>query len=286
MTGDLDEGRIEGLDLSMEEADVQRMIETFVRDRVDGAGADGVIVALSGGLDSTVTATLAVEALGTSRVYGLILPCNLGAEAATHDARTIADGLGIDHTTVHLQPLLDRFVDQVTPALQTRDEAVALGNVIARFRMVCAYFMANTTSRIVLGTTNKTELLLGHFTKHGDGGADAFPIGDLYKTQVRDLARHLAVPEFVIEQPPTAGLWAGQTDEAELGAPYDTIDRILGPYVEDGLDVDHLESTLEVDSEVVSGVVARYEASHHKREGIATPGLNPSSPDHPDTTRT
>lgn len=257
-------------------SDLERVndeVVAFIETIVDDAGADGVVVNLSGGIDSTLTAVLAVDALGAERVYGLLLPCNLSTEAGTHDAQTVADGLGIEYSQVHLQPLLNAFIDRVTPQFEPHDENVALGNVIARLRMVCAYFVANTTDRLVLGTGNRTELLLGYFTKYGDGGVDCLPIGDLYKTEVRSLARHVDLPQFVVEKPSTAGLWAGQTDINELGATYETVDRVLRQFVDHGEPVDEIYTRLDVGSEVVDHLVERYEKSQHKRTVPPTPSL-------------
>ncbi|TKX83404.1 NAD(+) synthase, partial [Halorubrum sp. SS5] len=159
----------------------------------------------SGGLDSTVTAALAVEALGADRVYGLILPCNkIGAQHA-RDAEALAEALGIDHDTAHLQPLFAQFGAVVPDRFDLHDEPVRSGNAVARLRMAVAYLAANATDRLVCGTANRSELLLGYLTKHGDGAADLFPLGHLYKTDVRTLASELDVPEFVVEKAPTAG---------------------------------------------------------------------------------
>lgn len=246
-------------------------LTAFVGEVVAEAGADGVVVNLGGGVDSTVAATLAVDALGADRVYGLSLPCNLGTEAARRDDLAVTNALGIDHGDIHIQPLLDAFVDRVTPGFETSDESVALGNVTARLRMACAYFVANTTSRLVLGTGNRTELLLGYFTKYGDGGVDLLPLGDLYGTEVRTLARYLGVPEFIVEKPPTAGLRAGRSDEADLGAPCGTIDRVLHRLVDHDLGIDRVASDLGLDRELVRRIAWRHATSRHKRARPPTP---------------
>ncbi|MFC6725506.1 NAD+ synthase, partial [Halobium palmae] len=209
-------------------------IAAFVREAVDSSGADGVVVPMSGGVDSTLTAMLATEALGSSRVFGLLLPCNLSDDSANHDAQVIAEALGVEYREIHLRPLLDRFEDLVGPAVEPEDRRRAIGNVLARLRMTSAYYVANATNRLVLGTTNRTEWLLGYFTKHGDGGADLRPLAELYKTQLYALAYRMGVPRRIIEKPPTAGLWSGQTDEADLGASYETVDAVLDRYGERG----------------------------------------------------
>lgn len=244
---------------------------SFVRETVSSAGADGVVINMSGGLDSTVTAAIAVEALGTDRVYGLILPCNkIGAHHA-RDAEELAEALGIEHDTVHLQPLLAQFGNVAPDRFGLHDEPTLVGNAIARLRMTLAYLAANATDRLVCGTTNRTEHLLGYLTKHGDGAADLLPIGHLYKTEVRALAETLEVPGFVLEKPPTPGLLAGQRDADDLGADYDVIDPTLRLAVDDGLAADEVASRLDLDREVVDDLLARYRTTEHKRTAPPMP---------------
>ncbi|WP_154018031.1 NAD(+) synthase, partial [Halorubrum sp. AJ67] len=213
-------------------------IRSFVVERVDAAGADGAVVNMSGGLDSTVTAALAVEALGADRVYGLVLPCNKIGAPHARDAEALAEALGIEHDTVHLQPLFAQFGAVVPDRFDLHDEPVRSGNAVARLRMAVAYLAANATNRLVCGTANRSELLSGYLTKHGDGAADLFPLGHLYKTHVRSLAAELNVPEFVVEKPPSAGFLPGQRDADDLGAPYEVIDPVLHLGVDRGLDPD------------------------------------------------
>ncbi|TKX59640.1 NAD(+) synthase [Halorubrum sp. SS7] len=267
-------------------------IGSFVADRVDAAGADGVVVNMSGGLDSTVTAALAVEALGADRVYGLILPCNKIGAPHARDAEALAEALGIDHDTAHLQPLFAQFGAVVPDRFDLHDEPVRSGNAVARLRMAVAYLAANATNRLVCGTVNRSELLLGYLTKHGDGAADLFPLGHLYKTDVRALASELDVPEFVVEKAPTAGFLPGQRDADDLGAPYEVIDPVLHLGVDRGLDpesvVERIAATLTegepaaadagtgadlgaVDRKLVADLLGRHRASAHKRLPAPTP---------------
>lgn len=253
-------------------------VRTFVEASVATADADGVVVNMSGGLDSTVTAALAVEALGADRVYGLILPCNkIGAHHA-RDAEALADALGIEHDTVHLHSLFAQLGAVAPDRFDLHDEPILSGNAVARLRMTLAYLAANAMNRLVCGTANRSELLLGYFTKHGDGGADVHPIGHLYKTEVRALAAELDVPEFVVEKPPTAGFLPGQRDADDLGAPYDVIDRVLRLGVDRGLDAATIAERLsgedadtEVDEDTVDDLLARHRATDHKRSTPAVP---------------
>ncbi|WP_135821733.1 NAD+ synthase [Halostella litorea] len=248
-------------------------IRTFLRGKVADAGASGAVVAMSGGIDSTVTATLAADALGPDRVLGLGMPCTKVDSAHAAEARTVAEDLGIEFREVQLRPLLDMFEDVVAPTVAPAGDKDAVGNAIARLRMACTYYAANARSRLVVGTANRSELLLGYFTKHGDGAADLYPIGDLYKTEVRTLARHLDVPPRIIEKEPTAGLWAGQTDEAEIGAGYDAVDPLLRRLVDEGERVERAADEAGVDVETAERVAAMYVDTLHKRTVPPTPGV-------------
>lgn len=247
-------------------------IRSFLNERVERATADGVIVNMSGGLDSTVTAALAVEALGADNVYGLILPCNKIGAPHARDAEALANALGIAHDTVHLQPLFAQFGAVAPDQFDLHDEPTRSGNAVARLRMTLAYLAANATNRLVCGTTNRSELLLGYFTKYGDGAVDLLPLGHLYKTDVRALAAELAVPEFVVEKTPSAGFLPGQRDTDDLGAAYEAIDPILQLGVDRDLGVEAITDRIggvdtdqPVDEETVTDLLERYRSTVHKR---------------------
>ncbi|MFC7157246.1 NAD+ synthase [Halomarina halobia] len=244
----------------------------FIGETVAAAGADGVVVAMSGGVDSTLTAALAVEAVGGENVLGLALPYKKTDGRHTNEARTMAEGLGIEFRAVSLRPVLDRFEDLIAPAIDPDGDVRTIGNVIARLRMLCAYYAANAGNRLVLGTSNRSELLLGYFTKHGDGAADLYPIGDLYKREVRALADRVGLPQRLLYKEPTAGLWTGQTDRDELGAPYDAIDPILHSLVERDRGIDETAERLGADRRTVEGIARRCVETWHKRSPMPTPG--------------
>ena len=253
-------------------AAVTDSVRAFLRERVDAAGADGVVVAMSGGLDSTVTATLAVQALGPDRVLGLGLPCHKTDASATMEASVVADHLGIEFQRVHLQPLLQGFEQRLAPDLASEEPRGptptpdrARHNVIARLRMCCAYYAANRRNRLVAGTANRSELLLGYVTKYGDGAADLFPLGDLYKTEVRELADHLGLPDPIVEKQPTTGRYPGETDADDLGATYDVIDSLLYRVIEDGDAVDVAAEAVDVDDSTARRLVSMCVETAHKR---------------------
>jgi len=196
-------------------------IHTFIQDHVRAAGGSGVVVGVSGGLDSAVVLKLAVDALGPDGVVALLMP-EAPEGVDLEDARTLCKDLGVRFEIIPIGPLVDALGCSAGV-----DDPRVLGNIKARVRMCLLYAVANEEERIVLGTSNKSELLVGYFTKWGDGGSDYLPIGDLYKTQVRQLAREIGVPGRFIEKAPSAGLVPGQTDEGDLGMTYETLDRIL-----------------------------------------------------------
>ncbi|WP_254531871.1 NAD+ synthase [Natrinema gelatinilyticum] len=261
---------------------VRDWIVADVRTAVADAGADGVVVAMSGGVDSTLTTALAVEAVGNDRVLGLGLLARKTEQAHVSDAQTIADGLGIEYEEIQLRPLIEAFETTVARGLESptdredrpNERNHEIGNVTARLRMATAYYAANYRSRLVLGTANRSEWLLGYFTKYGDGAADTYPIGDLYKTEVRALAKHVGLPRRVITKEPTAGFWATQTDAKELGARYDVIDPLLTRLVDDGRPLEEAITDLKIDPETASEIASRYAATAHKRTIPPTPGIS------------
>jgi len=198
-------------------------IHQFLRAHALGNGADGVVVGLSGGIDSALVARFARDALGAEHVLGILLPDASFPAGLLEETVEYARGLGIESRTIPIEPV-EASYRALLPELVDR---VALGNVKARIRMTIDYAVARERHRLVAGTGNKSELLLGYFTKYGDGGVDLLPLGDLYKTDLRAIAKEFGLPAAIQERPPTAGLWEGQTDEAELGISYEEVDQIL-----------------------------------------------------------
>jgi len=247
--------------------DALTILADFVRDRVAEADAAGVMVGLSGGLDSATALTLAVRALGPAAVHGLLLPC--GATPSTALARDHAAALGVETTLVDIAPLVAAMqcaTDDADGGAGANWFAtpVAGGNLRARLRMTLLYGAAAAHGALVLGTSNKSELLVGYFTKWGDGGVDCEPLGDLYKTQVRALAAALEVPATIRERVPTAELWEGQTDEGELGLEYATLDRVLAA-LERKLPTARVAEVADVAPATVAHVQRLIARSVHKR---------------------
>jgi NAD+ synthase len=232
---------------------VSERISTWIKERVEEAGAEGVVLGMSGGLDSSVAAVLAKRGLGDG-VLGLIMPCHSDPTDVEH-AQLVAAKFGIEIEYVDLSPVFDRLLE----ALPSGDR-VAAGNLKARLRMAVWYHFANSRNYLVIGTGNKSEIMVGYTTKYGDGGADILPLGRLLKKQVRELARELSIPQEIITKPPSAGLWEGQTDEGEMGISYDELDSILMA-IESG-------DTGGCDQEALARVRAMMAASQHKRDPI------------------
>lgn len=237
-------------------------ITAFIEETAAQADASTVVLGLSGGIDSTTTASLAVEALGTEAVHGMVLPGRVSREENMSDAERVAMDLGIAYDVVEIEPFVEDLVEAIP---EVEGDQLAVGNARARMRMVLNYLLANHEDGLVLGTGNRTEALVGYFTKHGDGAVDCNPLGGLYKQQVRQVARHLGVAEELVTKTPTAGLWAGQTDEEELGIDYDTLDAILALHVDGRLSAGATARALSVDQGAVERVESMVQRSDHKR---------------------
>ncbi len=232
-----------------DEARRAQALVAWLRAQVEAGGGAGLIVGLSGGIDSSVVAVLCARAFPEASL-GLIMPCHSLPLDAEH-ARLAAGHAKLAAREIDLGPAYDTLLSQYDPHGAEAWRALARANLKPRLRMATLYFHANLHNYLVVGTGNRSELEMGYFTKYGDGGVDLLPLGGLVKTQVRTLAAELGVPGPIIDKPPSAGLWEGQTDEAEMGLTYADLDRyLLGG---------------QVDAAVAERVRARQRASAHKR---------------------
>jgi len=198
-------------------------VEQMIRYAWWNSGCDGIVIGVSGGVDSAVAAAFCCRAIGADKVLALSLPTAVTHPVDTDDARALCTLLGMEHRVVSIEPMLAAFRTMPgffkTPYL--------LGNLMARIRMTVLYYHANRDHRLVCGTSNRSEYMLGYCTKYGDNAADLQPILHLYKTEVYEWARELTIPAPIIQKVPSAGLWAGQSDEGEIGMPYSEIDTAL-----------------------------------------------------------
>ena len=200
---------------------IPRLVE-FIRREVRNAKRRGVVIGMSGGVDSSLVAHLATRALGPANVHAFLLPFRTSSHESLAHAHLEIGKLGIPSQTIDISPMADALFHQI-PSMDRR----RMGNAMARLRMIVLYDQSEEHDALVIGTSNRTELLLGYGTLHGDAAWALDPIGHIYKTQVRQLARHVGVDPAIVEKPPTADLWVGQTDESEIGLSYDMADRVL-----------------------------------------------------------
>ncbi len=249
--------------LEIDEKAVEKKITDFIEQKTKGF--NGIVIGLSGGIDSALCATLATKALGKDKVHALMLPCTTTSAQDTEDAKELADHLKIKHKTINIKEIYNTI-----KAHSFTDDKKAHGNIMARIRMILLRDYAHSKNLIVLGTGNKSELMIGYFTKNGDSGVDILPLGDLYKTQVRALAKHQDIDKKIIEKPPSAGLWEGQTDEDEIGITYETLDIILSS-LEQNIRKEDISKQENIDITTTNKIKHQIENSKHKTDPTPYP---------------
>jgi NAD+ synthase len=251
--------------------DVETRIKRFIRAYIENSGAKGIVLGMSGGIDSNTIAALSALAIGGDKVIGLMLP-----EKETHankdieDAKKVADKYGIQTQLCDITPALEGVYQTI--AIFDPADRLCKGNIKARTRMIYIYYYANKLNKIVCGSSDKSETMMGYFTKWGDVAADIAPIMDLYKTQVRKLAEHIGIPIELAKKPSTPALWPNQSAEGELGIKYDLLDLILFG-IERFMDAKEIADQLGIEESIVQGIKKRWLGVEHKRRMPLTPKL-------------
>jgi NAD+ synthase len=249
------------LDLNWSE--VETKVKRLITDYVEKSGAEGIVLGLSGGVDSCTTAALSALAIGGDKVFGLLLPEQENYNTKDVElAKLVAEKFGFKTEMIDITPTLEAFYNSI-PIFETTDK-LCKGNIKARARMIYIYYYANRLDILVCGGSDKSETMMGYFTKWGDVAADISPIMDLYKTQVRKLAQHIGVPKEIITKPATPALWPGQLAEEELGIKYEILDLILYG-LEHFMKTEEIAQQLGVKKELVNRIKLRWLSMEHKR---------------------
>jgi NAD+ synthase len=242
---------------------ISKKTEVFISNYISKASANGLVIGLSGGLDSSVVLKLSVNAIGSSKVLGLVMPSDTTPLEDTEHAIDLAKELGIKYQVIDINPMVRKF-EEILP-----QDKRARGNLMARIRMSLLYYHAGISGYLVAGTSDKSELQIGYFTKFGDGAADIMPIAGLYKTQVRALARHLGIPTAIVEKKSSPRFWHNHLAEKEIGMDYETMDQILYLLVDKKAKPKDAERKLRVPAERIHKVKSMIEEGLHKRSGTA-----------------
>lgn len=238
-------------------------LKRFITGKMLQSGLDGFVIGLSGGIDSALSAALAVEAVGKDKLFAILMPYKSSSESSVIDAMELVNKLGIEYTHIDISPMIDAYYPEIN-----KENRLRAGNKMARERMSILFDYAHKMNRLVLGTGNRTEICLGYTTLFGDSACSLNPLGQLYKTEVRQLSKILGVPDSIINKPPSADLWAGQTDEDEIGVTYAQIDSLLMQVLDNNIvSFKALESS-GLDQVDISRVISLVNRNAFKRKSV------------------
>lgn len=247
------------IDLTINTDLARRILTGFIESEIHRVGYSRAVVALSGGIDSALSCYLAAEALGPQNVLAIRMPYKTSSQSSLDDAQLVIEALGVQSVTIPITPMVDPYLERFTEISRVRS-----GNVMARTRMIILYDHSESFGGLAIGTGNKTEILLGYTTLYGDSACALNPIGDLYKTQVRQLSQALGIPQSILDKAPSADLWVNQTDEDELGFTYAQVDQLLSLLVDQRYSPEDCIAA-GFEAGFVRRVVERIRRNHFKR---------------------
>ncbi|KZX16489.1 NH(3)-dependent NAD(+) synthetase [Methanobrevibacter cuticularis] len=250
-------------------------IVQFIKRIASEARVEGIVIGLSGGIDSTVVAYLLTEAIGPENVFAYHLSSSTTPLEDTEHAQLVAKLLKIQYQEIGIDEIAKKFLElSYIKTDETNVVKIAEGNLKARIRMSLLYYFANMKNCLVAGTGNRSELLIGYFTKYGDGACDFEPIGNIYKTQLRKLAKKWNIPKEIITKPPRAGLWINQKDEEEIGLSYDILDQLLYLMIDKKLSDEDIIKEINISPEEINMIRARVSNNQHKLQFPPSPSIN------------
>ncbi|MEM3506168.1 MAG: NAD+ synthase [Candidatus Bathyarchaeia archaeon] len=254
--------------LELDKIDFEKIVEEvtgFIIKIVKEANANGVVIGLSGGVDSSVVATLCAQGLGKDKVLGILMPTEFTPKEDIKDAMDIAKWLGIEIKIVNIQGITEEFFKALNIDEKDTKQRIPMANIRARVRMIILYYYANLRNYLVAGTSDRSEILIGYFTKYGDGGVDFFPIAHLYKTQVRKLAEYLGIPQKIAHKPSSPQLYPGHRVTDELPIDYEKLDLILFWLFDKKLSKNQVSLLTGIDENIINEIVHRFGRTKHKR---------------------
>jgi len=255
---------------------IEGYLREFLSRELRESGRKGYVLGLSGGLDSSTALAIAARSVERERILALIMPDpDVTPQSDVDDALSLARALGVRYHVINISPIIEVFKGAIPIYESEEVDRVPLGNLRARVRMCLLYYYANKLDYLVLGTSDRSELMIGYYTKYGDGAADIAPLAVLYKTQVRRFALHLGLPERIAFKPSAPRLWRDHEAEKELGISYDQIDLVLYAKLDLGYSESEIPTVTGVPEQVVRRIIEMYERSAHKRLGVKTPDLKP-----------